>query len=143
MKTVLWVCAFLALAGALDKAAGIRNLLDTPQAQQSPSNSAVSTTLDLAQITNPKPAILSYPNAPGYPPDQAPDPAFMDLPDYAPGPGSVMCYVALGSSEQTDRSGQGYAWVVCKCCICPEMKELHLLLHLCMYSSRSNLPQRE
>ncbi len=41
----------------------------------------------LSRSPTPQPGILTYPNAPGYPPDLAPDPAFMDLPDYAPGPG--------------------------------------------------------
>lgn len=87
MKTVLWVCATLALAGTLDQAAGIRNLLDTSQPQQSPSSIASLPLSALEKITNPTPGILTYPNAPGYPPDLAPDPAFMDLPNYAPGPG--------------------------------------------------------
>ena len=87
MKTVLWLCATLAIAGSLDQAAGIRNVLDTSQAQQTPSSSADSPVIDLAKITNPHPGILVYPNAPGYPPDLAPDPAFMDLPSYAPSPG--------------------------------------------------------
>ncbi len=43
--------------------------------------------LPVTAITNPTPGILEYPNAPGYPPDLAPDPSFMDLPDYAPSPG--------------------------------------------------------
>ena len=43
--------------------------------------------LPVAAITNPTTGILDYPNAPGYPPDLAPDPRFMDLPDYAPSPG--------------------------------------------------------
>ena len=89
MRTVLWVCAILALAGALEKAAAIRNLLDTSQTQQSPSATTTSSLQNLEQITNPKPGILTHPNAPGYPPDQAPDPAFMELPNYAPGPGDT------------------------------------------------------
>ena len=88
MKTILWLCATLALVGTLDQAAGIRNLLDTAPAQQLSPGSASLPLSALEQITNPKPSILTYPNAPGYPPDLAPDPAFMDLPNYAPGPGT-------------------------------------------------------
>ncbi len=95
MKTVLWLCATLAIAGSLDQAAGIRNVLDTSQAQQTPSSSADSPVIDLAKITNPHPGILVYPNAPGYPPDLAPDPAFMDLPSYALSPGKPAQQQAL------------------------------------------------
>lgn len=86
MRVALWLCACLAAAGLLGRAACMRHLLDTPQSSGSPS----PTVPDLAQITNPKPAILYYPNAPGYAPDMAPDPAFMDLPSYAPSPGDIL-----------------------------------------------------
>ena len=86
MKAMLWIGACLACAGTLDTAAGVRLLRDV---SPSPSGSLASgpTVPDLAQITNPQPEILHYLNAPGYPPDLAPDPAFMDLPSYAPAPG--------------------------------------------------------
>ena len=66
MKAMLWIGACLACAGTLDTAAGVRLLGDV---SPSPSGSLASgpTVPDLAQITNPQPEILHYPNAPGYP----------------------------------------------------------------------------
>ena len=94
MKAVLRIGACLAFAGTLGTAAGVRLLRDVAP---SPSGCLASgpTVPDLAEITNPQPKILHYPNAPGYPPDLAPDPNFMDLPSYAPAPGDWSCFLHL------------------------------------------------